>query len=163
MNPDTATVVPVASGTRRYAVTHRTTYSYDDVVSSSFGRCHLLPRDMPGQRVLSAAVTVDPEPADRSTGTDLFGNADTYFHVRTPHRRLVVTGTSLVDVDPVPADLVERGPALEPWESHRPTRHRIPRETAFALDLDPPEITDAVRAYAADVKGGTFPAPEHTF
>ena len=140
-----------ASGTRRYAVTHRTTYAYDDLVSSSFGRCHLLPRDLPGQRVLEAAVTVDPEPADRSTGTDVFGNADTYFHVRTPHRRLEVTGTSLVDVDPIAPDLVERGPALDAWESHRPGRDRHPRSVVYVLDLDPPEITDVVRDYAAGV------------
>ena len=92
--------------TRRYRVTHRTTYDYDDVVSASFGRCFLTPRDLPGQRVSEAAIVVDPEPADRSTGTDIFGNSDTYFHVRTPHHRLEVTGTSLVDVDPLDPGLL---------------------------------------------------------
>lgn len=151
MTPGATAAGDVATGTRRYAVTHRTTYTYDDVVSSSFGRCHLLPRDLPGQRVLEAVVAVDPEPDDRSTGTDAFGNADTYFHVRTPHRRLEVTGTSLVEVDPIAADLVGEGSALEAWESHRPGLGRSPRSTAYVLDLDPPEITEAVRDYAAQI------------
>ncbi|MFD0927768.1 transglutaminase family protein [Williamsia deligens] len=132
-------------------MTHRTTYDYDAVVGASFGRCHLLPRDMPGQRVLRSAVTVDPEPADRSTGVDVFGNADTYFHVRTPHRRLEVTGTSLVEVDPIPPDLVERGVALDPWEDHRPGATRHPRSVVYVLDLTPPEITEAVHEYAEGV------------
>ncbi len=137
---------------RRYRVTHRTTYDYDDVVSSSFGRCFLLPRDLPGQRVLEAVVAVDPEPADRSTGTDIFGNSDTYFHVRTPHHRLEVTGTSLVDVDPFDHALVgAAAAAATPWESARPRRPLDAREIEYVLDLYPPEISDAVREYAATV------------
>ncbi|MGU3294480.1 transglutaminase family protein [Williamsia sp. M5A3_1d] len=140
-----------AVSTRRYRVTHRTTYDYADVVSASFGRCFLLPRAMPGQRVLSAEVTIDPEPADRSTGTDIFGNADIYFHVRTPHHRLEVTGSSLVDVDPIDPDLIATGPAVAPWEQARPTAAGDADAREFVLDLFPPEITDAVRDYASTV------------
>ncbi|GAA1464048.1 transglutaminase family protein [Williamsia maris] len=137
--------------TRRYRVTHRTTYDYDDVVSASFGRCFLMPRDVPGQRVLEAAIGVDPEPADRSTGTDIFGNTDTYFHVRTPHHRLEVTGTSLVDVDPLDPGLISSAAATAPWEDARPSRPADAREVEYVLDLYPPEITEAVREYAATV------------
>ena len=59
--------------TRVYRVLHRTSYTYDDDVSSSYGRCHLTPRDLPGQRVHSTSVEIEPEPDDRSTGLDVYG------------------------------------------------------------------------------------------
>jgi transglutaminase-like putative cysteine protease len=138
-------------GTRRYAVLHRTRYDYDDVVTGSYGRCYLQPRDLPGQRVLSTQVDIDPEPADRSTGVDIYGNNDCYFHVRTPHRRLEVTGRSLVEVDPVDLALLESPAAQAPWESARPAGPVGARAVEFRLDLYPPEVTDAVRDYAASI------------
>jgi transglutaminase-like putative cysteine protease len=138
-------------GTRRYAVLHRTRYDYDDVVTSSYGRCYLQPRDLPGQRVLSSEVDIDPEPADRSTGVDVYGNNDCYFHVRAPHRRLEVTGRSVVEVDPVDTALVESPAALAPWESARPDGPSGARAVEFRLDLYPPEITGAVSDYAAEI------------
>nr|WP_076478242.1 transglutaminase family protein [Williamsia sterculiae] len=137
---------------RSYLVTHVTDYSYDDTVTSSYGRCHLTPQDLPGQRVLETEVTIDPHPDDRSTGIDVFGNVDTYFHVRTPHTRLTVTARTRVDVDPLDPALVTGGAALRPWESARPTARAGGSDALaveFVLDLTPPEITDAVRAYAA--------------
>ena len=135
---------------RRYRVFHRTRYTYDDDVSSSYGRCHLTPRDLPHQRVHRQELRVDPDPADRSTGVDVYGNSDTYFHVRTPHRRLEVTATSVVDVDPPEAGLVHSPTARAAWETARPGADD-PDAVEFVLDLDPPEITPAVRAYAAEV------------
>ncbi|CAM3041319.1 transglutaminase-like putative cysteine protease [Williamsia muralis] len=139
------------SPSRRYAVLHRTRYDYDDVVTSSYGRGHLQPRDMPGQRVLSSEVEIDPEPADRSTGVDTYGNHDCYFHVRTPHRRLEVTGRSIVEVDPIDDDVLQSPAAQAPWESARPTGMGGARAAEFRLDLDPPEITPAVTDYASAI------------
>ncbi|MBT0567995.1 transglutaminase family protein [Williamsia sp. CHRR-6] len=145
-------MVPATAGDRRrYRVTHRTVYDYDDVVSSSYGRCFLLPRDLPGQRVIESAVLIDPEPADRSTGVDVFGNSDTYFHVRTPHRRLEVVGSSIVDVDPVDLEALRAPGALANWESARPRVAGTPVEVEFTLDLMPPEISPAVRDYADEI------------
>ena len=59
---------------RVYRVTHRTEYSYSDVVTSSYGRGHLTPRETPRQRCLTNALEIDPDPADRSTGRDVYGN-----------------------------------------------------------------------------------------
>lgn len=139
------------SAARRYRVVHSTRYDYDDVVTSSYGRCHLAPRDLPGQRVVDAAVEVSPEPDDQSTGEDIYGNLDTYFHVRTPHRRLEVTGTSTVECDPVDHGLLTSTAATAPWELARPSGRSGARAVEFALDLYPPEVTDAVAAYAAEV------------
>lgn len=136
-------------GTRRYRIVHRTEYRYSDVVTSSYGRGFLTPRDLPRQRCLQHELRIDPEPADRSTSRDGYGNISTYFHVTTAHDALSVTSESVVEVDPVPSQDYSTGPAIEPWSDARPTGLAGALATEFALDLQPPEITDAVRAYAA--------------
>ncbi|MFE5288223.1 transglutaminase N-terminal domain-containing protein [Nocardia sp. NPDC056611] len=130
---------------RRYRVLHRTVYEYSDVVSSSYGRAYLTPREFPGQRLLSHDTRVDPAPSDRSVGVDVYGNTTLYFHVTAGHRRLEVTGESLVEVAPpaVPT-------AQPPWEQARPGAGNGPLAVEFTLDLTPPEITPEVAAYAAE-------------
>ncbi|WP_433592492.1 transglutaminase family protein [Nocardia sp. CA-145437] len=130
---------------RRYRVLHRTIYEYSDVVSSSYGRAYLTPREFPGQRLLSHDTRVDPAPSDRSVGVDVYGNTTLYFHVTAGHRRLEVTGESLVEVAPpaVPT-------AQPPWEQARPGAGNGPLAVEFTLDLTPPEITPEVAAYAAE-------------
>ncbi|HEV7579930.1 MAG TPA: transglutaminase family protein [Mycobacterium sp.] len=138
-----------ASGARRHRVTHRTEYRYSDVVTSSYGRGFLTPRDMPRQRCVAHRLTIDPAAADSSTSTDSYGNISSYFHVTEPHRTLTVTSDSIVDVfSPVPG-LYTSGPAVQPWEAARPAGRRGALASEFSLDLNPPEITDAVREYAA--------------
>jgi transglutaminase-like putative cysteine protease len=84
---------------RSYRVVHRTDYVYDDDVGASYGRAHLLPRDQPDQRCLSASVVVEPEPRDVHEHTDYFGNRSSYFGVFERHRQLTVTATSVVETD----------------------------------------------------------------
>ncbi|WP_327172962.1 transglutaminase N-terminal domain-containing protein, partial [Mycolicibacterium mucogenicum] len=109
--------------TREYQITHRTRYRYSDVVTSSYGRGFLTPRDSGQQRCQSYRLNIDPEPADRSTSRDAYGNISSYFHVTQPHRELVVTGRSIVEVDPPPAEWYGAGAALAPWEQSRPAGH----------------------------------------
>ena len=134
---------------RRYQVTHSTVYGYSDDVTSSYGRGYLTPRDTARQRCLSHALRIDPFPADSSTGRDAYGNVSSYFHVTERHRRLSVTSDSIVEVDPPPPQLYGAGSALAPWEIARPVGLDGALATEFTLDLQPPEITDAVRGYAA--------------
>lgn len=142
------------TGGRCYRITHRTVYQYSDVVTSSYGRGFLTPRDSSRQRCLSHELRIDPEPADRSSGRDVFGNITSYFHVTARHHALTVDSESIVEVDPVPAPLYTTGPAAAPWEAARPVGPGGALATEFVLDLQPPEITDAVREYAAP----SFPA-----
>ncbi|RMI33929.1 transglutaminase family protein [Nocardia stercoris] len=129
---------------RRYRVEHRTTYSYSDIVSSSYGRVFLEPREMPGQRVRVHDVFIDPVPSDGSVGADVYGNISRYFHVTAAHRKLEVVAESYVEVDPPewPEDSL-------PWEKARPTASTGPLAVEFTLDLIPPEITPVVSEYAA--------------
>lgn len=135
--------------TRRYRITHRTEYRYSAVVTNSYGRSHLTPRDTTRQRCLNFDLSVDPAPADRSTSRDAYGNISTYFHITERHHALTVVGDSIVEVDSPPPELFGAGPALQPWESALPTCPEGVFASEFALDLRPPEITDEVREYAA--------------
>jgi transglutaminase-like putative cysteine protease len=135
--------------TSRYRITHRTEYRYSDVVTSSYGRGFLTPRDLPRQRCLSHELRIQPTPADSSTSRDAYGNISSYFHVVEPHRTLTITSESVVEVHPPDPELWGSGPARAPWETARPAGGQGALATEFALDLDPPEITDGVRDYAA--------------
>lgn len=135
--------------TRRYRITHRTEYRYSAVVTNSYGRSHLTPRDTTRQRCLNFDLSVDPAPADRSTSRDAYGNISTYFHITERHHALTVVGDSIVEVDSPPPELFCAGPALQPWESALPTCPEGVFASEFALDLRPPEISDEVREYAA--------------
>ncbi|KRE31666.1 hypothetical protein ASG82_01370 [Mycobacterium sp. Soil538] len=134
---------------RRYEITHRTVYRYSDVVTSSYGRGFLTPRDSARQRCLFHELLLDPEAADSSTSRDGYGNLSSYFHVTRPHHALTVTSRSIVEVDPPPPDLYQVASARAPWEIARPVGPDGALACEFTLDLSPPEITDAVRDYAA--------------
>ena len=63
---------PTASASSRcYQITHRTVYRYSDVVTSSYGRGFLTPRDSARQRCLSHELIIEPEAADSSTSRDV--------------------------------------------------------------------------------------------
>lgn len=83
---------------RHYRVRHQWTYTYPDVVHSSYGRATLLPRDGHGQRVHEATLAVTPEPAEVDEHRDIHGNPISYFHVTREHRGLEVVAESLVSV-----------------------------------------------------------------
>jgi transglutaminase-like putative cysteine protease len=139
-----------ASGSSRcYQITHRTVYRYSDVVTSSYGRGFLTPRESARQRCLSHELVIEPEAADSSTSRDAYGNVSSYFHVTERHQTLCITSNSVVEVDPPPPDLYGGGSARAPWEIARPVGLDGALATEFTLDLQPPEITDDVRAYAA--------------
>jgi transglutaminase-like putative cysteine protease len=117
----------------KYAVTHRTVYRYDDVVSSSYGQLHVLPRDLPGQICHASRVTVAPEPDERRERLDFFGNRVVYFEIRSSHRDLTVTADSEVSVDGRPSNLPLA--ANQPWENAR-VIDRLDPETVGARSID---------------------------
>ncbi len=116
---------------RRYAITHTTTYSYDDDVTDSYGLAYTQPQDGQGQRLLEHALDTDPGPGDQGAHRDSAGNVATFFHLTEPHRRLVVTARSLVEVNPG-----ERDPAtdLVRWQDARPLWRPDLPEAALAAE-----------------------------
>lgn len=93
------TAADLPATAKLWRLVHCTSYAYDEDVHSSYGRAHLIPRHGDGQHRLAARVELDPEPVDLREHTDYFGNRSTYFAVRTTHRTLSVTATSVVAVD----------------------------------------------------------------
>jgi transglutaminase-like putative cysteine protease len=134
-----------------YRIEHTTTYTYDAEVTGSYGQFHLRPRDLPWQTCLAHEIIISPEPADLFRHTDLYGNTKAYFHVVRPHTTLVVTGVSIVQVEP--AELDPAALAL-PWEQARPSSRPDAPDAWEATDFTfpspyveiPPEMSEYVRA-----------------
>jgi transglutaminase-like putative cysteine protease len=139
----------------KYQVRHLTTYSYDDEVTDSLGIAHLVPRELPWQRVASYDVATDPATSDLSHDTDFYGNVATYFQVTEAHTRLVIEATSEVDVE---AAVVAPHSLDQPWEWARPLVFPATagawRATDFALPSASVEQLPEARDYAA----ASFPA-----
>lgn len=111
------------TASRCYQITHQTKYRYSDVVTSSYGRGFLTPRDSARQRCLSYDLDIDPGAADSSVSRDGYGNISSYFHVTERHDVLDVTARSVVEVDSPPPSLYASGAAVLPWELARPSSH----------------------------------------
>ena len=77
-------------------VLHTTTYRYQASVDLAQHMVHLSPVDTPCQQVLSHTLRISPEPAARSTTTDVFGNRRTFLSLQAPHDTLTVEADRLV-------------------------------------------------------------------
>ena len=58
---------------RCYQVAHSTVYGYSDVVTSSYGRGFLTPRESARPALPVPRLVIDPEPTDSSTSRDAYG------------------------------------------------------------------------------------------
>ncbi|MCR2810882.1 MULTISPECIES: transglutaminase family protein [unclassified Microbacterium] len=135
----------------KYRVTHRTTYTYDDDVASSFGLAHLRPRELAWQQVTGRSVAIDPMPGDITDDVDCYGNVVSYFHVSAPHTRLTIDATSEVTVQPTDYDAVALS---QPWEHSRPLVNpgispRAWAATEFALESPKVRHVSAAHEYGA--------------
>ena len=137
--------------TRRYRVSHRTTYSYDEDVTDSLGIAYLVPRELPWQKVVSRELTVAPVPLDRSEDVDYYGNTATYFQVTEPHQVLDILSVSEVEAG---APQHSEAALAVPWEqarpAHRPDVADAWRAHDFALASSLADQTPEAHAYAAE-------------
>ncbi len=136
----------------RYRISHATEYRYEAPVGLCYNLARLIPRELPGQRLLSARLQVEPFPNDHWQGCDFFGNRTDYFSIQQPHDLLKVTAVSEVEVSPPQEDLFESGASLS-WEAVREAlrQDRSPAGlTALQFTLDSPMLAsdEAVTAYA---------------
>ena len=105
------TIKPANHTEREYEVRHRTAYTYEEYVTTSYGRAMLRPRETPQQRVLEHDVQIMPEPHILTEHVDHFGNFSSFYEVRTPHTVLEVYKRSIVEIH-WPAPDMER---LDAW------------------------------------------------
>lgn len=99
-----------------YAIRHVTTYSYNSAVP--FARCvlRMFPRTEPGQSVLSSVLTVSPQASERRDSICFFGNRIATLTIDQPHRALLVSVTSRVEVSHAALGGFDLSP---PWETVR--------------------------------------------
>lgn len=97
-----------------YEIFHWTEYRYSESISLSEHMLHLLPRDLPGQRVLSSSLEFAPEPMALQEHHDYFGNRITSFIIAEPHVGMHIKSRSRIDCDERPSAPPE---SPLPWES----------------------------------------------
>jgi len=86
----------------RYLTSHITRYLYQQPVSQCLSEARLIPRTMPGQRVVQSRIEVEPEPVVMDRRKDYFGNDVSSFAIFRNHDRFVTTATGVVDVEMAP-------------------------------------------------------------
>ncbi len=128
---------------RLYDVRHTTTYRYEEEVTASYGRAHLVPRDGAGQVRVSDDLAIRPEPDLVRESRDFYGNRSLYVEVHTAHTELVVTAHSRVSVERVALDGGVPGGEL-PWEQ-AVTRVDEHLEAADRSGFDPDRAAEALR------------------
>lgn len=97
----------------RYRLRHVTTYHYAEPVDLACHMLHLMPRELPRQRVIAAELASEPAAGRRSTATDHFGNTATWLFLDRPHRNFRVTLAAEIEILP-PAP--PSPGATPPWE-----------------------------------------------
>jgi transglutaminase-like putative cysteine protease len=109
-----------------YDVRQTTTCTYESKVTFAHHLLRLTPIDRRHQRVLAAALDIDPPPLERHDGQDFFGNRLTWIALDQSHERFVVKVAARVALDDA-AVPPSRTPA---WEAIR-------AEAQVTTDLGP--------------------------
>ena len=157
---------------RQYEVRHRTTYTYEEYITDSFGRALLRPRETEQQRILRHTVEITPDPHTHTEHVDHFGNHSSFYEVRTPHTVLDVYKSSLVEIEwPAPdmdrlnqwtvaeaAELFAAGEGIDRAEAAQyllPSQlvEIAPEVIAYAVGILPPDrpLGEALVALYADI------------
>lgn len=133
----------------KYRVWHRTTYTYNDSVSNSYGIAYIVPRALDFQQVERTEVRVTPQPSDFSQDVDFYGNTSTFYQVTDRHEVLEVYGESVVTVQ---WPRYDESALAAPWEAARPLAATGEPEAWSATDFVLPsqlvENNDQAHDYA---------------
>jgi transglutaminase-like putative cysteine protease len=119
----------------KYHITHKTSYTYTELVPICHNLVHLAPRTTPHQKCIDYRLEIDPVPAFVSNRDDYFGNRTEYFSIEGGHQKLEITAESTVDVS---ANISYAGTESPVWEEC------MPRRTGAAAKDRPREAIDPV-------------------
>jgi transglutaminase-like putative cysteine protease len=97
----------------KYRVTHRTEYFYGETVPLCHNLIRLRPRKTVSQVCGRHELTIDPVPATRRDRVDFFGNYTTWMAIQQPHRKLVISATSEMEVSAGAVDEKSPSPAWD--------------------------------------------------
>ncbi|MCX6017930.1 MAG: transglutaminase family protein [Chloroflexi bacterium] len=95
-------------------IEHRTTFTYDALISEAYTEMRLRPADAGGQIVHSFRLVTEPH-GEVLHYIDRYGADVRYFDVLVPHQRLSVTAASEVST---PAQFIEAAVALSPLDEY---------------------------------------------
>lgn len=143
---------------RRYAVRHRTAYTYTEPVTACYERGFLSLRPTPTQQVRSTDLHVEPTPAIVTERVDWLGNPSHYLEVHGEHTALTVTKEAVVDIawPRVDLDGLQRWSLASAREAVDDTTDAWERAT-FALPSPVvgahPEVAAYAREYLRDDDG----------
>lgn len=136
----------------RYALRLETAYRYQQPVTFGQHIVRMMLSAQPGQRTLSADLSIDPPPTERDQGRDFFNNPQEWVTLAGSHDHLTLTLTAEVEVNRMdPKTLFPD----QPWEEVRAAALAQP-----SLSPDAPGhflfpsrriiLDDAMTAYAAE-------------
>jgi len=130
-----------------YDIRHKTTFSYEEIVSVSHHVLHLAPRWHPQQTCLESQTIVVPKPAVSSSSEDYFGNPVQHLTIQQPHKQLVVDAHARVEVRAA-AEAPTQG-ASPPWETVRAALAGSAALAAFEYAFASPYVVgnEAIREY----------------
>ena len=137
--------------TARLRVVHTTGFTYTSPVASSYNEARLTPRTDSHQNVVASHIDTSP-PVHQFRYTDYWGTLVTAFDVHTPHDRLEVTGTTVVET----ASPTPRTDSIDWAALHADTVVDDFDEMLAATDYTP--FTDDLADFARGITGGLTPA-----
>jgi len=127
----------------RLSVTHRTSYSYGDPVTTSHHEARLAPREGETQRTVAHELDITPTPEARRRRFDYFGNRTVHFSLSEPHRALTVIARSIVELRPTMAPDLRASPGWETVRDRLKADRRRDVLDAYAMTFDSPYIAAA--------------------
>lgn len=96
-----------------FDVSHRTSYRYTQAVVQSQHLVHLTPRYDGRQKTLRTSMMIEPAPAMRFEGQDVFGNPVTILDIEEPHKEFVLHARSTIETyEPAVCDFAQ----TTPWD-----------------------------------------------
>ncbi len=84
----------------KFRIRHITEYNYAGRVSNCYNLAHMIPRNTARQKCLRHFTHVSPNPSFTSKREDYFGNTAYHFEIQKPHKTLVISVESEVEVSP---------------------------------------------------------------
>ncbi len=113
-------------------ITHETHYDYLPAVKTAQHMAHLMPRNTATQTLIRHTLQINPEPAEQSAATDVFGNTRSFFSLPSSHDSLTVVADSRVQTQAVASEPPDAEPSSTnpTWEQAR-ERLRYQRNNAY--------------------------------
>jgi transglutaminase-like putative cysteine protease len=118
----------------KYHITHKTSYTYTELVPICHNLVHLAPRATSHQKCIDYRLQIDPGPAFVSGRDDYFGNRAEYFSIEGGHQKLEIIAASTVDVSANTSHTTSDSPA---WEDCIPKRTRAGAKDRSQKATDP--------------------------